>query len=181
LSETQQEAPPEEVPGEIATVEEPRTIEPVPDPIPRLQIETFSATHVKHLAVLLLKITKDPELKQAISWMFENRDAPGEIAKMQTSLVYTFLGASLEQATDQLDAFLASLLNISVEEFGKQDAEVYPETIAALVDHPKFKGFLKSGRGMFAVIGSKWSSFSPSDTDGPSNTSNPSNSSNSTD
>jgi hypothetical protein len=95
---------------------------------------------------------------------------PDQISQQALPLMQAFLGAGLAEATDELDAFLASLLNIPVEEFGKQDAEIYTETIKALVQHPKFDSFLRSGKGMFGVIGSKWSTSLPSATAGPSNT-----------
>ena len=153
------------------TSPEPVVINTAPESsAPKLEIENFTATHVKHLAVLMLNILQDEQVQRAVNWAMQN---PDQIRDASLPLMQAFLGAGLQEAVDQLDNLLASLLDMSVEEFGNQDAEVYPDTIAALVDHPKFDSFLRSGMGMFKVIGSKWSISSRKDTAGQSSTSNP--------
>ncbi|CAA9300274.1 MAG: hypothetical protein AVDCRST_MAG93-4549 [uncultured Chloroflexia bacterium] len=132
----------------------------VVDDIPKFNVKSFNATHVKHFALLLSNVINDQQAQNAINFVLNNMGDSEKIRGASGSLIGAFLGIGLQEAADQLDSFLASLLDISVEEFGKQDAAIYPETIKSLIEHDKFAAFLRSARGLGGVIGTRWSTFS---------------------
>jgi hypothetical protein len=138
--------------------------------VPKLEIKTFSARHVKNLAMLLANVADDQQVQNALS--FAVKGDPEDVKASIVPLVGTLVGVGLQQIADELDAFFASLLEMDVEDFLDHDADIYPETAKALIEHPKFHSFLKSAKGMAGVIGTRWSTFSPNATDGPSSTSN---------
>jgi hypothetical protein len=143
-----------------------------------VKIETFSAAHVKHLAIFIATIVDDPEVKGAINFVV-TQDAEN-VKEQALPIIYAIVRTGFLKAADELDALLASLLDMKPEEFLKLDGEMYFHTITMLVDHPKFMSFLKSGQGMADVISSKWSTFFKATTDGPTSISNPSTSNGST-
>lgn len=137
-----------------------------------VKIDTFSAQHVKNMAVFLAKILDDPEVKAAINFVVTQ--GAEDIREQALPIIYAFVRVGFLKAADELDALLASLLNMKPEEFLKLDGEMYFNTITMLLDHPKFKSFLKAGQGMRGVISMRWSSYFKSDSDGPTSTLNPS-------
>jgi hypothetical protein len=143
-----------------------------------VKIETFSAAHVKHLAIFIATIVDDPEVKGAINFVV-TQDAEN-VKEQALPIIYAIVRTGFLKAADELDALLASLLDLKPEEFLKLDGEMYFHTITMLVDHPKFESFLKSGQGMAEVISSRWSTFFKAPTDGPTSISSPSTSNGST-
>lgn len=130
-----------------------------------VEIKTFSTAHLKQMAIFLAKILDDQEVKGAVNYVVTQNAA--DVKSQAIPIIYAFVRVGFLKAADELDALLASLLDITPKEFSKLDGEMFIHPLVVLIDHPKFLSFLKAAQGMRTVMSKSWSTFSNTDTDGP--------------